>query len=214
MRKKLSYIFIIVGILVIISPKLMEWNADRQQNELLKEVERLESNDGITVAKDVQVSYEQLSQLLEESSTSEEVLSTEAVPTDNEDKAVGLITIDIIDLKLPIMEGATKANMKLAAAHMVETTPLGQVGNAAIAAHRAHTQGRLFNRLNEIGIDDEIVVNTNGEKYIYTVFKVTVVEPTDVSVLEGNEKDKWLTLITCDPLVNPTHRLIVQARMK
>ncbi|MDU7477902.1 MAG: sortase, partial [Paenibacillus macerans] len=33
-------------------------------------------------------------------------------------------------------------------------------------------------------------------------------------VLKPNGKDKILTLITCDPLKNPTHRLIVQAKMK
>jgi sortase A len=96
---------------------------------------------------------------------------------------------------------------------MAETAALGQVGNAAIAAHRARTPGRLFNRLNEIKLGDEIVVNVQGEQYVYRVYNIKVVDPTDVSVLKSNNQQKLLTLITCDPLVNPTHRLIVQAKL-
>jgi sortase A len=96
---------------------------------------------------------------------------------------------------------------------MPETGTLGQAGNAAIAAHRARTSGRLFNRLNELKIGDKIVVNARGNQYVYSVYSLKVVDPTDVSVLKSFKKQKLLTLITCDPLVNPTHRLIVQAKL-
>lgn len=125
----------------------------------------------------------------------------------------GIITIDKIDLKLPILEGATKANMKHAAAHMKETAPIGEIGNAAIAAHRSRTAGRLFNRLNEVKVGDTISVKTSDQEYEYEVYDISIVEPTDVSVLNGNKQDKILTLITCDPLVNPTHRLIIHAKI-
>ncbi|MGM0882619.1 MAG: sortase [Bacillota bacterium] len=45
------------------------------------------------------------------------------------------------------------------------------------------------------------------------MYKVSIVEPTDVSVLNYNNKDKLLTLITCDPIINPAHRLIIHAKM-
>lgn len=111
------------------------------------------------------------------------------------------------------MEGATKANMKHAAAHMKETAPIGEIGNAAIAAHRSRTAGRLFNRLNEVKVGDTISVKTSDQEYEYEVYDISIVEPTDVSVLNGNKQDKILTLITCDPLVNPTHRLIIHAKI-
>ncbi|MNP46569.1 Sortase family protein [compost metagenome] len=96
---------------------------------------------------------------------------------------------------------------------MKETTPIGEIGNAAIAAHRARTTGRLFNRLNEVVIGDTITVKTSDQTYNYEVYDISVVLPSDVSVLDGNNKDKILTLITCDPLVDPTHRLIVHAKL-
>ncbi|MNJ78497.1 Sortase family protein [compost metagenome] len=52
------------------------------------------------------------------------------------------------------------------------------------------------------------------EKYKYKVYNIIIVEPTDLSVLDKNDEDAIITLITCDPMINPTHRLIVQAKLE
>lgn len=189
-------------------PTVNEWLADQEQNHLLEIAEA-----GSTVSENSTIGqdYAQVSQLLDEgvSSTDE----NKAQPIKLEEGVLGIISIDSIDLKLPILEGATKKNMRHAAAHMSETTPLGQIGNAAIAAHRAHKEGRLFNRLGEVKIGDEIIVQNDQQKYIYKVYNIVIVEPTDLSVLDKNGQDSIVTLITCDPMINPTHRLIVQAKL-
>lgn len=217
--RKFSYLIILAGILVMLFPKANEWYNDWQQQKLLDEAEQSYSDSApATVDPDLQSKYAEVTQLL-----SEESALDEQPPSDTPEKAepevvlggkvIALIQMDKINLLLPVLEGATKANMKHAATHMKETTPIGQIGNAAIAAHRARTTGRLFNRLNEVAIGDIITVKTSKQTYNYEVYKISIVEPTDVSVLNGNNKDKILTLITCDPLVNPTHRLIVQAKL-
>jgi sortase A len=197
-------------------PKANEWYNDWQQDKLLESAEL--STTESTPPPDLKSRYAEVTQLLAE----ESVLDAQAQPQETEKpepeievggKVIALIEIDKIDLKLPVLEGATKANMKHAAAHMKETTPLGEIGNAAIAAHRARTTGRLFNRLNEVVIGDTITVKTSDQTYNYEVYDISVVLPSDVSVLDGNNKDKILTLITCDPLVDPTHRLIVHAKL-
>lgn len=189
-------------------PAVNEWLADQEQNHLLEIAEA-----GSTVSENSMIGqdYAQVSQLLDEgvSSTDE----NKAQPIKLEEGVLGIISIDSINLKLPILEGATKKNMRHAAAHMSETTPLGQIGNAAIAAHRAHKEGRLFNRLGEVKIGDEIIVQNDQQKYIYKVYNIVIVEPTDLSVLDTNGQDSIVTLITCDPMINPTHRLIVQAKL-
>jgi len=217
--RKFSYVLILCGILVILYPQANEWYNDRQQQKLLEQAEQ-NFNDSSTSAQaaELESRYAQVSQLLAEESTLDEQAQTEGespAPVEPEisGNVIALIQISKIDLMLPVLEGATKTNMKHAAAHMKETTPLGEIGNAAIAAHRARTTGRLFNRLNEVAIGDIITVKTKEQTYNYEVYEITVVKPTDLSVLKGNGKDKMLTLITCDPLVNPTHRLIVHARL-
>lgn len=128
-------------------------------------------------------------------------------------KPVGEIRIPKIKVKLPIMNGATYANMKVGAAWMKETTPIGQNGNTAIAAHRSYTYGRNFNRLDEMALGDEIQIISNGKEYKYIVYNIVVVEPTDVSVLRGKKSESVVTLITCTPIKVATHRLIVQGRL-
>ncbi|OZQ65521.1 class C sortase [Paenibacillus sp. VTT E-133280] len=214
--RKFSYVLILAGILIMLYPKANEWYNDWQQDKLLESAEL--STTESTPPPDLKSRYAEVTQLLAE----ESVLDAQAQPQETEKpepeievggKVIALIEIDKIDLKLPVLEGATKANMKHAATHMKETTPLGEIGNAAIAAHRARTTGRLFNRLNEVVIGDTITVKTSDQTYNYEVYDISVVLPSDVSVLDGNNKDKILTLITCDPLVDPTHRLIVHAKL-
>ncbi|MBT2293424.1 class D sortase [Paenibacillus albidus] len=215
--RKFSYLIILAGILLMLYPKGSEWYSNWQEQKLLQEAELSYSESTpAPVDPDLKSKYAQVTQLLAEESVLDE---TAQAPVKEEPevkvggKVIAVIEIDKINLKLPVLEDATKANMKHAAAHMLETAPIGESGNAAIAAHRARTKGRLFNRLNEVAIGDEITVKTSGEVYNYEVYDISIVEPTDVSVLDGNNEDKILTLITCDPLVDPTHRLIVHAKL-
>lgn len=215
--RKLSYLIILAGVLIMLYPKGSEWYNDRQQQKLLEEAEQAYSeivpSASAPAGADLSKPYAEVTQLLADESAAEDPEPSAAPEIEIGGKVMAIIQIDKIDLKLPVLEGATKANMKHAAAHMKETAPLGAVGNAAIAAHRSRTTGRLFNRLNEVGVGDTISVTTGKQDYNYVVYDVTIVEPTDVSVLKGNDDDKILTLITCDPLVNPTHRLIIHAKL-
>lgn len=211
--RKLSYFLVLVGILILLFPSLMEWKADQEQNELLKEAEQARRDQVSKLDSSLSASYERVSQLLAEETAEATPIAAQSTAAGG-DLPIATIEIPSIDLKLPVLEGATRENMRHAATHMSETTPLGESGNAAIAAHRAHKKGRLFNRLNEVTSGDKIIINTEIKRFTYVVYKISVVEPTDLSVLEDKGKEKILTLITCDPLKNPTHRLIVQAKLE
>jgi len=225
MKRIFSYALVIVGILILLYPKANEWYENRQQDKLMASWD--EANFDVSAEQQAQQQYEQLTDLFNEESAATETpiqSPTDAttptpIPTPTEAPKtqkiapIATIKIDKIKLKLPVVEGATQKNMKSATAHLKETTAIGQVGNAAIAGHRMRSKGRLFNRLGEVEVGDKIVVETKDKTFTYTVYKVSIVVPTDVSVLNYNKKDKLLTLITCDPIVNPTHRLIIHAKM-
>lgn len=128
-------------------------------------------------------------------------------------KPIGFLHIGKINLKLPILSGASAGNLKIGAGWMKQTTPIGQNGNTALAAHRSYTRGRFFNRLDEMAIGDSFTIVSDGKEYVYNVFNIVVVEPTDVSVLRGNKGESVVTLITCTPIKVATHRLIVQGKL-
>jgi len=217
--KKLSYLLFLAGLLLILFPIVREWHYEWKQDRLLEQLMESSAKPAIEERGDrsLSESNDNLTALFMQQSVEE----SEASDDDRDEQpeqpqvqqAIGIISIKKIDLKLPILEGATNENMKFAAAHVKETSAIGEVGNAAVAAHRARTKGRLFNRLNEMKVGDEIVVQAGGKTLNYTVYEISRVEPTDVSVLGRNSRDRILTLITCDPLVNPTHRLIVKAKI-
>jgi sortase A len=222
----------LIGLLLVLAPPAMTWYYDWSQERLLAEIEmdmteRISNPMTSQNQGHLQTEYSQLSELFErEASAGVPMMESGSVDGDDSEvvrvtskqpepvqQAIAIIEIDKIKLKLPVLEGATQDNMKFAAAHMKETTAIGEVGNAAIAAHRARKNGRLFNRLDELEVGDQIRVRIGDEEFIYTVFKTSIVDPTDISVLGTNDKDAVLTLITCDPVVDPTHRLIVHAKL-
>ena len=126
---------------------------------------------------------------------------------------LGVIVIDKIKVKLPVVEGVAEANLRAGVGHIPGTAALGQPGNSALAGHRNYTFGRYFNRLDELELDDKIVISTKAGDYKYIVYEKTIVEPDDVSVLKGSKDDNIITLITCTPIYIATHRLIVKARL-
>jgi sortase A len=230
MKKLAAYGLILIGILMICYPKTSEWYDARQEEKLLAaweeslmneeaEQEALNQYDGLTslFAEETESNTEETAEPDAEPSTepsTEPTASPSPAKAPAKLNAIATIKIPSIDLKLPVLEGATEKNMKVAAVHLKETTKLGEVGNAAIAAHRMRIKGRLFNRLDEVRVGDKITVETKDDTFVYKVYKISIVEPTDVSVLNYNNTDRRLTLITCDPLINPTHRLIVHAEME
>ncbi|MGQ7891043.1 class D sortase [Paenibacillus sp. WC2504] len=134
-------------------------------------------------------------------------------PTPLPKNVEGVLRIDKINLKLPILTDATVKNLKVSVASIANTGKPGEVGNYAIAGHRNLTYGKNFNRLDEVDLGDIIQVETGSKHFKYMVEDKQYVLPTDVSVLKGNGKDKEITLITCDPMVNPTHRLIIKGKI-
>ncbi|XID94198.1 class D sortase [Paenibacillaceae bacterium WGS1546] len=219
--KKWPYLLIIAGLALLVFPIAREALYDHEQRKLLKELESSAFETDGQAAR-VRSEYERLAVVFDEDPFGEAraVRKATALQAEEEDfrdagdRTIAIIEIGKIDLKLPVLEGATAQNLKVGAGHMKETAALGEPGNAAIAAHRARTKGRMFNRLDEVEVGDRIDILTRDKALAYRVTRIKVVEPTDLSVLEAEGDASMLTLITCDPLVNPTHRLIVQATLE
>ena len=209
-----AYVLIAAGLALLAFPTVREYLQDREQQRILQQLEQSLSPVEPARSYDIQSEYSRLSHVLDaglEQTGTEEPEPSETPEELMDERTIGIIEIDKIELKLPILEGATTQTMKVGAGHMTETAPLGEIGNAAVAAHRARTKGRMFNRLNEVDIGDRIDIRTRNDSFVYQVTDIKVVLPTDLSVLDNDGDKATLTLNTCDPLVNPTHRLIVRA---
>jgi sortase A len=212
--KILAGIFLLLSISFFSYPYINEQIQNHKEHQLLEEF----NNSFIKSATNQQLTTKTLQQVDSALATSDNDKTVPRVLDANSKKlftggVIGLISIAKIDLTLPILEGATQENMKHAATHISETTAFGEIGNAAISAHRAITKGRLFNRLDEVQIGDKLVVRTKDADFTYTVFQKRIVFPVQVSVLNRNNVDSILTLITCDDTPEAATRLIIQAKL-
>lgn len=129
-------------------------------------------------------------------------------------KVLGIIKIDKLDLKYPVVEGVKARNLRIGIGHIPGTSGLGKLGNCVLAGHRNYTFGRFFNRLDELKEGDMISISDKKAEYRYRINKKFVVKPNDLSVLKGGKDETVLTLITCTPIYIASHRLIVQARLE
>nr|WP_250886722.1 class D sortase [Bacillus sp. SM2101] len=213
--KKFYICFVFLGILIIAYPKVNNFYNSYNQQKLLQSFKQVSP---VTIDDNLQSNYQAVNQVLNKGETIDSGKITKSQPdkvleSENLD-VIGTLSINKIELILPIVEGSSDKDLKYAAGHLIETAPIGKKGNAAIAAHRSYTYGKFFNRLDELESGDEIVIQTLTDNHVYSVFNKIVVLPTDMSVLSNLGDDSYITLITCDPIKNPTHRLIVQAQKK
>lgn len=221
-----SILLIIAGILIASYPVVKDIYTGYIQKKALKDWEEkrraqlFNSHDDEDISE---ASEDAISSYLTLDEAFSDLNDTEAIEeTDIEDKqnknnksfvTLGVIKIDKINLNLPVFNGATPEILKIGAGKLEGTTDIGEIGNTAISAHRSHTYGRNFNRLNEVENGDIVIISTTDADYTYEVFNIQVVEPDDVSLLKKSKTESILTLITCHPLYTASHRLIVQARL-
>lgn len=222
-----SIVLILAGIVVIAIPIIGKLMANNQQASMLDafydqleasntesiDVEEASFDEALIWGSDVNNHAEPLivdnDQLFDGTGGSEleESSDLDAMPV-----AVGVIEIDKIDLKYPVGEGVDLGTLKFVIGHMPDTAPLNAVGNSVMAGHRSHSFGTFFNRLDELNNGDEIIVTSaDGSIITYEIYDKYLVEPTDLSVLKNNDEFRIITLITCDPVIDPDKRLIIQA---
>jgi sortase A len=122
---------------------------------------------------------------------------------------VGRISIPRLHLSAMVEEGVDEVTLSRAVGHIPGTALPGEEGNIGIAGHR----DTFFQKLKDLRPHDKIDFTTHAGRYRYVVDSLTVVEPSDVSVLEATG-GKILTIVTCFPfhyIGNAPRRFIVHA---
>lgn len=96
----------------------------------------------------------------------------------------------------------------------------GENGTLIVAGHssppddraRSSAYGSMFSRLPELEAGDEIIVHVRGEPVIYAVESATVVPSTATQILEQQNSESILKVITCFPVGTTKDRLVVTAK--
>lgn len=199
MRQKIiAAICIMAGLAVLAVPLFYSLYGEMQNKQLIKEIEQ-------TIVEDTGHEEEVQQDKGKTSSDKEE----ETLFEDGD--VIGIIEIETLDLKYPIVEGAGSSELSVGIGHIPDTAGIGDTGNCVLAGHRGSRYGTYFKYLNRLQEGDCIrLTDKEGNQYVYVVAETEVVGPYDNSVKnQGQEKE--LTLLTCEN--NGTMRLIVKCTM-
>lgn len=183
MRKIVSKCLILTGILILSATTYLSYDVKKSNNEIVDK-------------------YEKAIQ----SSSIEEHKNTPS-------NIIGILEIPKIDIKVAVQEDTDEKTLNYAVGHFKESVMPGEIGNFAVAGHRNYTYNKFFSNLDKLEDGDKIKVTTKDDAYTYTVCSLEVVTPDKVEVLNSQDNEKTITLITCTPKYLGTHRLIIKGKL-
>jgi len=209
-----------LGAWFALSPTLEKYRMLERQAELL---DSIENGSGVIVIDEVFADTDEDFYDKNDGGTLSAALDSAAPPNadasgsasgDSVVTGIGVLTIERIGARLPVTEGVSTTQLKVAVGHVPQTPEIGETGNAVIAGHRSYTYGQFFNRLGEMEVGDVISFQPkDGEAMEFEVFEILEVLPGDAAALWQPEDEQMLTLLTCTPIRTASHRLLVRARL-
>ena len=125
---------------------------------------------------------------------------------------IGVISIPSIDVELPIYHYTTKEILEKGAGHLFGSSlPVGgENTHSVITAHRGLPSAKMFTDLDELKIGDKFFIEVLDRKIAYKVDKIKTVKPEDTKDMKITEGEDFVTLVTCTPYGQNTHRLLVR----
>jgi len=129
-----------------------------------------------------------------------------------DDDAHALLSIERLNIKVPVYNGASDLNLNRGVARIKGTGWFGSNGNLGIAGHR----DGFFRGLKDIQVGDSMTLETMFGATEFVVSSITIVDPSEVSVL-ANTDTPSVTLVTCYPFYYVGHapqRFIVKGEVK
>lgn len=208
--KKTGRLLIVIGIILILIPILGRIYVSYEQQQLYEAYLKT-INENKEEQEESHVVSEPIQTIEKEEAPVQEDWQPPKTVTKGE--TIGRIIIDKIDLNLILLEGVDNSSLGMGAGHMPDTALPGQPGNCAIAGHRNYTFGSMFNRLDEVAVGDEIILELMGKSFTYKVTETEIIDPADLSVIAQDETVKEVTLITCHPVYSSAYRLIIKGKL-
>jgi sortase A len=131
--------------------------------------------------------------------------------TIRDEAPLAIMSIATLGLKVPIYNGTDEINLNRGAGRIKGTARIDASGNLGIAGHR----DGFFRGLKDIELGDSISMLTYQGSTEFVVSSITIVDPTDVSVLAPTD-EATITLVTCYPFYFVGHapkRYIVRGEL-
>lgn len=125
---------------------------------------------------------------------------------------IACIEIPAINVKYPIYHGTSGEVLQKGIGHMNNTSlPIGGIGShAVLTGHTGLSNSKLFTDIDKLENGDVFYIYVLNRTLAYQVDQIKVVEPSDTALLQIDPNEDYVTLVTCTPFGQNTHRLLVR----
>lgn len=125
-------------------------------------------------------------------------ITVEYMPSDG---IIGYIEIPDMDVRLPLLLGASEENMAKGAAVLSQTSmPIGgESTNCVIAGHRGYRGSPYFRNIQRLQVGSAVYITNPWETLEYTVMEIQIILPSDLDAVLIRPGQDMVTLLTCHP---------------
>ena len=125
---------------------------------------------------------------------------------------IATLSIPKLALELPVYYGTDGETLEHGIGTLeVSSLPVGGVGtHSVLCGHSGLSSAKLFSDLSLMELGDTFYIDGLGERLAYEVDQIRTVLPGDVSQIAIDPAQDYCTLLTCTPIGQNTHRLLVR----
>ncbi|MGT2681750.1 class C sortase [Streptococcus porci] len=209
---------LLVGLAMLSYPTVSDyWNSFHQSKAVAGYVEKVANMDELDYQK-----------ILTEAQNYNDSLPQTVIPDLNIDKAtedtynqtldidgsgiMAYVEIPKLNTIMPIYHGTDDSVLQVAIGHIPGTSlPVGGLGtHSVISGHRGLPSAKLFTDIDQLVEGDTFLIQVLDQNLTYEVDQILTVTPDDVSALEIDPQQDYVTLVTCTPYRVNSHRLLVR----
>ncbi len=219
MKKHISTILLVavffVGLSVLLYPTVSNYVNSKHQSKLIEAYETKVSNMTEHDFSEIFADAEEYNRQLMDNTDA--FYHPETIPGYNEilnitgNGIMGYLTIDKINIELPVYHSVDDGILQIAAGHLPGTSlPVGgESTHCVLSGHRGLPSAKLFSDLDKLEVGDTFRLTVLNRILIYEVDSIEIVLPTEVENLQIVPGEDRCTLVTCTPYGVNTHRLLV-----
>src|SRR5699024_4197029 len=173
MLRKLSVVFIIVGLAILSYGGYELYSSSADESKRLEDANTIISENVINEFEEDSIDYTKF----------------------NQGDTIGVLYIPILDREIPIVEGTDEEERAEGVGHYADTGLPGANRQSLFSGQR----DTVFRQFGELEDGDEFHVKMEHGTFIYAIEDNEIVSADDPSVIDPSREDEVLTVSTCYP---------------
>ena len=219
MKNKSTFILIlifVVGLSVILYPTVSNYVNQKNQSKAVaaydEKVSKMTKEDYTEYFEKAENYNKELAEDPDALYTPDEIKGYEEILDITGTGVMGYVSIEKLNVKLPIYHGTEAEVLETACGHLKGTSfPIGgKSTHSVLSAHRGLPSAKLFTDLDKMEEGDTFTVTVLNRVLTYQVDKISIVKPAEVEGIQIQEGKDYCTLMSCTPYGINSERLLVR----